>query len=116
MVPTADMRFPSLFRLPRNQQFDIKPRYYDPVKEFVDERRALANKEARREEEADLPSGNIRFERRKSSVGVNTALLQLVIALVLSALIVGWLFLGNDIVYFGLILVPVYLYFRLKRR
>lgn len=109
------MRFPSLFRMPRHQQFEIKPRYYDPVKEFVEERKALAR---RSEEgpEVEYSASRIRFERKKSNQGLNTSLLQLIIALVLSGLVVGWLYIGNDILYYALALVPVYFYFRFKKR
>jgi len=110
------MRFPSLFKTPKHQQFEIKPRYYDPVKEFIEERRALVKGE-QQAEQSDLPHvSRIRFERRKKSSGLNTSLLQLVIALILTVMIVGWLFLGNDMLYFSFILVPVYLYFRIRKR
>lgn len=109
------MRFPSLFRLPRNQQFEIKPRYYDPVKEFVEERRALA-KDREDLKEDDLPVERIRFDRRRSSQGMNTSLLQMIIALILAGGIVGWLYLGNQILYYSLVLIPVYLYFRFRRK
>jgi len=105
------MRFPSLFRLPSNQQFEIKPRYYNPIKEFVDQRRSLV-----KGEEGDAELSRISFERRKSSAGMGTSLLQLIIALVLGMAVVGWLFFGNDILYFGLILVPVYFYFRFRKK
>jgi len=110
------MRFPSLFRLPRTQQFDIKPRYYDPVKEFVEERKALANKSDDEKNHMEYSASRIRFERKKSSDGLNTSLLQLVIALVLASLIVGWLYIGNDIVYYSLILIPFYFYFRFRKK
>lgn len=110
------MRIPSLFKIPKHQQFEIKPRYYDPVKEFVEERRALAKGE-QQAEQSDIPRvSRIRFERRKKTTGLNTSLLQLVIALILTIMIVGWLFLGNDILYYSLVLVPVYLYFRIRKR
>lgn len=105
------MRFPSLFRLPSNQQFEIKPRYYDPVKEFVEQRRSLVNSK-----EGTEGNSRITFERRKTSVRSNASLLQLVIALVLGVMTVGWLFIGNDIFYLGLILAPFYLYFRLRKK
>lgn len=105
------MKFPSLFRLPSSQQFEIKPRYYDPVKEFVEQRRSLVNSKHGKGEKS-----RITFERRKTSAGMGTSLLQLIIAVVLGSMIVGWLFIGNDIFYFGLILVPFYFYFRIRKK
>lgn len=109
------MRFPSLFRLPRYQQFEIKPRYYDPVKEFVEERKSLIEK-GKSDKITDYSSSRIRFERRKSSEGINTSLLQLVIALVLAGMIVGWLYLGNDMLYVTLGLIPLYFYLRFRKK
>ena len=105
------MRFPSLFRLPSNQQFEIKPRYYDPVKEFVEQRKSLVNSET-----GDDKKARISFDRRKTSVGMGTSLLQLIIALALGVLTVGWLFIGSDIFYFALILAPFYLYSRIRKK
>lgn len=109
------MRFPSLFKLPQHQQFEIKPRYYDPVKEFVEQRRAVVK--GREGMEDGLPEmTRIRFERRKSSAGLSTSLLQLIIALVLSVMIVGWLYFGNDMLYVALVGIPLYLFLRLRRK
>ena len=109
------MRIPSLFRLPRSQQFEIKPRYYDPVKEFVEERKKLA-KQSESEKPSDFSASHIRFERRKSSEGLSASLIQLIIALLLAAMVVGWLYLGNDVIYYSLGLIPVYFYFRFKKK
>ena len=108
------MRFPSLFRLPRSQQFEIKPRYYDPVKEFVKEREMLAK--SRKDSGSEDSAPRIAFNRRQSSAGLSASLLQLIIALLLGSLVVGWLYIGNDIVYFGLLLAPLYLYFRFRKK
>jgi hypothetical protein len=32
------MKIPSIFRLPNYQRFDIQPRYYDPIKEEIEEK------------------------------------------------------------------------------
>ena len=68
------MRFPSLFRLPRSQQFEIKPRYYDPVKEFVKEREMLAK--SRKDDDSVGSAPRIAFDRRKSSAGLSASLMQ----------------------------------------
>lgn len=110
------MKFPSLVRLPRHQRFEIKTRYYDPVKEFVEERKAMA-KESGSENTEELSVSRIRFERKKASGGLmSAALMQLIIALGLSGLVVGYLFFGNDVLYVGLILIPVYFYFRFRKK
>ena len=35
------MKLPSIFKTPNYQRFDIKPRYYDPIKEEIEENPAL---------------------------------------------------------------------------
>ncbi len=39
------MKFPSIFRTTAPMRFDIKPRYYDPIKEEIEERTARIKKE-----------------------------------------------------------------------
>ena len=36
------MKFPSLIKIPRHQRFHLKPRYYDPIKEDVENRETTA--------------------------------------------------------------------------
>lgn len=107
------MRFPSLIRLPRNKQFRMEPRYYDPIKEDIAERTERIKRELEGEKE-DYKPGNISFDRRTKSVP-NTSFLQLLIAAVLGSLVVGWLFYGNQVFYSLFLIFPIYLYFRLKK-
>ena len=107
------MRFPSLIRLPRNKQFEVKPRYYDPIKEEIAERTARIKKELEGEASGE-PSGRITFER-KSAAAPNASMLQLAIAAILCLGILGWLNYGNDIAYALLAFIPIYFYFRFKR-
>ena len=110
------MRFPSLFRTPKYQQFEIKPRYYDPVKEFIEERRMVVNANQNGDPPNEPHISRIRFERKKNNEGVSATLLQLIIVLILGGLLLGWLYIGNDVLYYGLIVIPVYFFFRFKKR
>ncbi|MEQ9403293.1 MAG: hypothetical protein RIM99_06910 [Cyclobacteriaceae bacterium] len=108
------MRFPSLFRLPRYQQFEIKPRYYDPIKEEIEERTSRIKHAMDGDEGRTYDSANFSF-RRKAKSAPATSMLQLLIAVLLGMLILGWLEFGNDIFYYVLwIIVPGYLFYRLK--
>ena len=109
---TLFMRFPSLIRLPKNKQYEIKPRYYDPIKEEIAERTARI-KEEMRGELKDRPAGRITFERKTSPLP-SAGILQLVIAIILVTLVIGWLYIGNDIIWYILALTPLYLIFRFK--
>lgn len=118
------MKFPSLFRTPKYQRFHITPRYYDPVKEEIEARtsRMKRNLELQR---GDHPSdeepyytsriaGSLKKARSsgKSSVGF----MQLVIILLLSGVVVGYLYFGNIALYTFLLVSSVLLYLKMTRR
>ncbi len=108
------MRFPSLFRLPKHQQFRIQPRYYDPVKEEIRERTERIKEEMEGGQTGEHRSSKIAFKRKTKSAPA-TSMIQLGIAATLGAMVMGWLQFGNDIFYYLLwALIPVYLLYRLK--
>ena len=108
------MRFPSLFRLPRHQQFRIQPRYYDPVKEEIRERTERIKDEMKGRETGDYQPSKINFTR-KTKAAPSTSLLQLGIAALLGLMVVGWLQFGGDFFYYLLwIIVPAYLIYSLR--
>lgn len=111
------MRFPSFIKVPGNRRFEIEPRYYDPVKEEIAERTAFIKHElAGRSspESGGYVPGKITFEK-KTKTAPNSSLLQLLIALVLGLTVVGWLYFGNQIFYSLWLVVPLYLFFRLRK-
>ena len=106
------MRF--LFRIPKHQQFQIKPRYYDRVKEEIKERTELIKRRMEEGDGASYAPSRIEFKRKTKSAS-NTSLLQLGIAALLGILVLGWLYMGNDIFYYiAWIAIPLYLFYRLK--
>ena len=108
------MKFPSLFRLPKHQQFVIKPRYYDPVKEEIREREEIAKKRMEHGIDADDIATKISF-KRKAKKAPATSMIQLIIAAALGGLVFGWIEFGNDVFYYALwIIVPGYLLYRAK--
>ncbi|WP_424962384.1 hypothetical protein [Ekhidna sp.] len=108
------MRFPSLFRLPKHQQFRIQPRYYDPVKEEIKERTERIKEEMEGKETGDYRSTKISFKRKTKSAPM-TSMLQLGIAALLGVMVLGWLQFGNEIFYYLMwVAVPIYLLYRLK--
>lgn len=108
------MRFPSLFRLPKHQQFRIQPRYYDPVKDEIKERTERIKEEMEGKDAGDYRPSRIEFKRKAKSAPA-TSMLQLGIATLLGLMVLGWLQFGNEIFYYLLwIALPVYLLYRLK--
>lgn len=107
------MRLPSLIRLPKNKQFHIQPRYYDPVKEELEERTSRIKNELRSGTDEYKP-GNISFSKRSAPMP-STNILQLTIAAILGFLVVGWLYWGNDVAYAFIIGIPIYFFFRFRK-
>lgn len=107
-------RFPSLFRLPKHQQFQIKPRYYDPVKEEIAERTERIREEMQGKASGNYQPSKINFKRKTTSAP-STSLLQLGIAAFLGLMVVGWLQYGGDFFYYLLwVIVPGYLFYRIR--
>ncbi|MFT7234088.1 MAG: hypothetical protein ACI8TA_003317 [Cyclobacteriaceae bacterium] len=65
-------------------------------------------------EDPNYVSSKINFERRSKSIP-NTSFLQLVIAAILGLTVVGWLYYGNIIFYALWLIVPIYLFIRLRK-
>ena len=107
------MKFPSFIRLPRSKRFSFEPRYYDPIKEEIEERTRQIKQEMEGAS-GDYVPGRISFDRKAQAVP-NTSFLQLLIAAVLGTSVIGWLYYGNDVFYGLWLIVPVYVYFRFKR-
>lgn len=63
---------------------------------------------------SDFTPGKKLFER-KSPTAPSSSLLQLLIAAILGLTFVGWLYFGNQIFYSLWLVVPFYLFFRLKK-
>ena len=111
------MKFPSIIRLPRHKRFNFEPRYYDPIKEDIENRIAQIKSEMTEETDTEFKSsieGAFRRNRTKHS-NAGQALLQLLIFAVLLGGFVGWLFYGNVILYLFAAFIPVYLFLRLRR-
>jgi len=117
------MKFPSIVRLPRYKSFSYSPRHYDPIREEIAERTSRIKRElevAGEIESAGVEDGKaysstINFRRKERSNNKAT-LLQLAIAAVLGAVVIGWLYFGDKVFYSLFLIFPVYLYFRFKRR
>jgi len=111
------MKLPSLTRLPNYRKFSFEPRYYDPIKEDIEERTSRIQQELRqRSSESSVRAAGIHgaFARR-SSYQKSSNMLQGIIMIALFVFIFGYLYLGNDIFYLFLLLGPIYIYFRLKQ-
>lgn len=131
------MKFPSIFRTAKPMRFDIKPRYYDPVKEEIAQRTAKIKRELQADGKIPLENedgevlnrdygSSIRgaftqggpIKGRSTSVVSSTGIIRLVIFMVLLGAFFGYVYLGPEALYLMLFIfmggVLVYLFFRLK--
>jgi hypothetical protein len=125
------MKLPSLFSTASNVRYDIKPRYYDPVKEEIEQRTARIKKEL----ESDGLIEESEFEFRsnlKGSFGqsrgikekldtktvASTGLIRTFIFLLLMGSVFGYLYLGpvvfSYLLYLAIFSLGIYFLKRLK--
>lgn len=130
------MKFPSIFRTAKPMRFDIKPRYYDPVKEEIEQRTARIKKELQTEGKLPSTEGEENYRggygssirgaftsgsqiKGRYSSGMNNAgLIRLVIFVLLILSLFGYIYFGPDAIYMmlytGAGLALLVLFFRLK--
>ena len=109
------IKFPSMIRLPKNKRFTVEPRYYDPIKEEIEERtRRIKEEMTGQARDGQYTRSRIVFERKTQSVP-SASFLQLLIAAALGLGLIGWLYYGNDVLYALWLAVPVYLYYRFRK-
>ncbi|WP_373522935.1 hypothetical protein [Aquiflexum sp.] len=131
------MKFPSIFRTYSHTRFEIKPRYYDPVKEEIEQRTAKIKRELQADGKLPLENENQEALNRdygssikgaftqgspikgRPSAMINSAgMIRLIIFLVLLGAFFGYVYLGPDALYTILYIFVgvglVYLFFRLK--
>ena len=108
------MKFPQFIRVAKYKRFHITPRYYDPVKEDIEMRTQKIKNELYNSKLGNYQS-HIRgsFERKVTRES-NTGFLRLIIFLVIIGSLAGYIYFGKDFLYIFFLLIPVYVYFRLK--
>ncbi|QSE97351.1 hypothetical protein [Fulvivirga lutea] len=113
------MKIPSLFRTPRYQRFNIEPRYYDPVKEEVDERTERIKRELQAKGEGDVDYRSSRiagaFKKGRSGGSGSATFTQLVIMMLLAFAVFGYIYLGNIALYIFAAAASLLLYLKMRR-
>lgn len=130
------MKFPSIFRTASPMRYDIKPRYYDPIKEEIEQRTSRIKKEL--ENEGLLQPGDetnshgygsgIRgsfsqykgIKQRDTSLFSSTAMIRTLLFLGMVMLAFGYIYIGPEIftylLYVGMFAAGIFILFRLKNR
>jgi len=117
------MRFPSLLKIPHHKRFNLQPRYYDPIKEDIENRTDLMRSEMKLREkladQGDLESYESRisgsFGRKTFYTDSRTGIRRFSIMLILVFTAFGYLFWGNIALFtLGGFLITLFLIRRLK--
>lgn len=109
------MKFPSLSRIAKYKRFNFEPRYYDPVKEDIQ------NRTERIKGELKITSSQAHHEHLKTAFRnrarreKSSDFMQLLLILILLGTFGGWLIYGNVILYFFGPVFLLYLYFRTRK-
>ncbi len=115
------MKLPSIAKLGKYHRFHITPRHYDPIKEEIEERTSAIRRQL--EEEGVLQPGQdfdpgyrsghrsairgafrARSRAKKSSLLDNSGILRILIFLILLGGLGGYMYLGNEVLYYILYL------------
>lgn len=130
------MKFPSIFRTSSPMRYDIKPRYYDPVKEEIEQRTSRIKKELEsegilepsNEEDSQGYGSGIKgsfakykgIKQRETSFFSSTAMIRTFLFLAMVIATFGYIYIGpeifNYLLYVGLISAGIYFFFRIKNR
>jgi hypothetical protein len=95
-------KFPSIIKLPHHRDFSYEPRFYDPVKEDIENRKALIASSLRRQKKLNLrPEDDVLGHhsrislafQRKERVEKRSFIIQLFIVVIL-LLLFGAFFMG----------------------
>lgn len=129
------MKFPSIFRTAAPMRFDIKPRYYDPVREEIEQRTSKIKRELEAKGLINDSKGTgyqgygsgIRGsfaqykgikQREDVNIFASTAMIRTFIFLLLLGSVFGYVYLGpvvfEYLAYLVALVAGVYFFFRLK--
>ena len=117
------IKLPSLTKKPKYQRFHIEPRYYDPIKEDIENRtsRIKAELGMSEKEAADLGyssqiSGSFRKNLKHTKGNVDqTSMIRLIVLIALVLFAGGFIYIGSEVFYVLLLYVPFYLWKKFRR-
>jgi hypothetical protein len=101
--------------MPRHKRFSFEPRYYDPIKEDIQNRTERlkgelkhTSSQAYREHIKSAYSNRARREK-------TTNFMQLLLILILLGTFFGWIFYGNVVIYVFAVIFPIYIFLRTRK-
>ena len=117
------MKLPGLMSKAKYQKFHIEPRYYDPVKEDIENRTSrikaemgLSDKEPDFGYRSQIEGSFRKNMKHATGSGVDqTVIIRLLIMVILVMMVGGFVYFGSEIFYLLILLIPFYLWRRFKR-
>ena len=98
-----------------------EPRFYDPVKEEVEDRAEMIRREVEAEAKA-TEEQRIKFRaewqqhhNRQDEESKRSTISQMIFIVLIAFTFVGYIFYGNNVLYIGLILLTVYIFLRARQ-
>ena len=116
------MKLPSLTKSPKYQRFRVEPRYYDPIKEDIENRTSRIKAEmGMNEDDLDFGytsqiSGSFRKNMKHATGKVDqSSMLRLIILIVLILFVGGFVYIGTEVFYLALLYIPFYLWKKFRK-
>ena len=114
------MKIPSITKLPKYKRFEFQPRYYDPVKEMIDQKMKDAQMELDTEQTEEYEGYAKRIKagfRKKSQIEKQkTDFSQSFFVLCFSSFFILYFYYGNLAFWLLAIMFPLYLWLKLRNR
>ena len=110
-------KLPTLTKLPQYKRFEYQPRYYDPVKEMVEEKIAAVKNQLEAEKQGNYDHAQrikSSFRKRSRHERQKTDFSQSLFVLVFVAFFGLYFYFGNAALWLLAVLFPACIYFRLK--
>jgi len=111
------MKIPSIIKIPKHQRYTVTPRYYDPVKEEIEQRTSRIKKEMQNEEKGgDYDSAIIgTFSSKRAHAEKSSSYFQFILIIDLLASFIGYLHWGDVAIYFLLASLFFLIYLKIRR-
>ncbi|MFC2186480.1 hypothetical protein [Peijinzhouia sedimentorum] len=112
------MKLPSLFPTSKYQRYNVTPRYYDPIKEDIEQR----TNRIKRNIESDRSQGIFHYEsdfrgafaRQRSREDLSSTLIRMLLFMVFFGFLFGYIYIGPQAFYALGLVLPAYLIYRVK--
>ena len=113
------MKFPRIFRVPSYRRYHVEPRYYDPVKEEIEQRTAQIKAEMEHERIHGTSQNSLRASfrdaraRREAEATKSNVVLGVLLA-GMAGFVFAYLEFGNIAFALLLVIIPLYIYIKSK--